>query len=59
MICFLDKTFCASPNCKDKCGRKLTDKLIKQAIDWWGKEDFPVAMREFCDENGEPFNETV
>lgn len=22
----LDKTFCASPNCKNECGRKMTDK---------------------------------
>lgn len=22
---FLDKTFCASPNCKNDCGRRMTD----------------------------------
>ena len=22
---FLDKTFCQSPNCKNECGRKMTD----------------------------------
>ena len=23
---FLDKTFCASPNCKNDCGRRMTDR---------------------------------
>ena len=26
MICFKDKTFCGSPNCKNECERKMTDK---------------------------------
>ena len=26
MICYADKTFCASPNCTNECGRKLTDE---------------------------------
>jgi len=26
MITFLDKTFCASPNCKDECGRRMTEE---------------------------------
>lgn len=25
MMCYRDKTFCASPNCKNECGRKITD----------------------------------
>lgn len=27
-----DKTFCGSPNCKNECGRKMTDKE-RQYID--------------------------
>lgn len=23
---YLDKTFCASPNCKNDCGRRMTDE---------------------------------
>lgn len=23
---YLDKTFCASPNCQNECGRKMTDE---------------------------------
>lgn len=30
MIPFKDKTFCASPNCKNECGRKMTDEEKKQ-----------------------------
>ena len=30
MISFKDKTFCASPNCKNECGRKLTPELLKE-----------------------------
>lgn len=48
MICYLDKTFCVSLNCENKCGRKLTDKVIKSAIQWWGSDDAPIAMSCFC-----------
>jgi hypothetical protein len=27
---FYDKTFCASPNCKNDCGRRMTDKERKE-----------------------------
>ena len=27
---FLDKTFCASPNCKNDCGRRMTDAQREQ-----------------------------
>lgn len=26
MIPFRDRTYCASPNCKNECGRKMTKK---------------------------------
>lgn len=38
MIMFKDKTFCASPNCKNECGRKMTKK----------EEEELEAMRENC-----------
>lgn len=31
MLCYRDTTFCASPNCKNQCGRKLTDFDRKRA----------------------------
>ena len=27
---FKDKTFCASPNCTNKCGRKMTEEETKE-----------------------------
>lgn len=27
---FLDKTYCASPNCTNECGRKMTDEEKKK-----------------------------
>lgn len=48
MICYLDRTWCASPNCKNECGRKFTKKDRENAIKWWGGEDFPIAARYFC-----------
>lgn len=30
MICFKDKTFCASPNCTNECGRKMTEDEAKE-----------------------------
>jgi hypothetical protein len=29
--CWLDKTWCVSPNCKDECGRKFTEEM-KEAV---------------------------
>lgn len=50
MLCFQDRSFCASPNCVNKCERRLTDELAKQAM----LVDLPVCYGYFCDENGEP-----
>jgi hypothetical protein len=49
MLCYLDKTFCISPNCENKCGRKLTEEIIADANKWWGKPSgAPIAMSSFC-----------
>lgn len=60
MICYRDRTFCASPNCKNKCGRELTDEIKRQASEWWlsftnGRTSIgaPIAMAFFCDKDGE------
>lgn len=53
MICYRDATFCASPTCRDKCGRKLTREIQDAAKRWWGNDNAPIAVAEFCDENGE------
>lgn len=54
MICYKDRTFCASPNCKNDCGRQLTDDIIKSAEKWWGGKDAPIAVSYFCGEPEEP-----
>lgn len=53
MLCYMDRTYCVSPGCVDKCGRKLTDKIRAEAVAWWGGEGAPIAMSDFCDDNGE------
>lgn len=47
----LDKTFCASPNCKNDCGRRMTDKE-REGLDSFNKQY--VSYGYFC---GEPLNE--
>lgn len=50
---FLDKTFCASPNCKNECGRQLTeeqkqDLAMLSDAGYWSSQ---VSYSYFC---GEP-----
>ena len=52
MLCYRDRTFCGSPNCKNECGSKFTQQDQLNAVKWWGGEDAPVAFSEFCDDNG-------
>lgn len=44
--CFLDKTYCASPNCKNACERKPT----KELIEYMEKNITRVAFAYFCGE---------
>lgn len=44
MICFKDKTFCASPNCKNECGRKMTPREEIES----DKAGLPVSYSDFC-----------
>lgn len=63
VICFRDRTYCGSPNCQNKCGRKLTDADKEAAKKWWlnvtnGEDDgAPIAYMNFCDEDGEYIRE--
>jgi hypothetical protein len=52
MIGFMDKTWCNSPHCKNACGRQFTSADRERAIRWWGGEDFPIFVKEYCDEEG-------
>lgn len=49
MMCYMDMTFCVSPNCKNDCGRQLTDAHRERAR----KIGLLIAQRRFCDDNGE------
>ena len=42
----LDFTFCASPNCKNKCGRKMNEETKKYLCD---KPWMRVYFGYFCD----------
>lgn len=53
MMGYGDRIWCCSKNCKNKCGRKLTDEDREKAIRWWGGEGFPISVAEYCNENGE------
>lgn len=50
---YLDITFCVSPNCTNKCGRKLTPEIRAAAIKDWGGEDAPISVGHFCNQDGE------
>lgn len=56
MICYKDMTFCVSPNCTNKCGRKLTEEIKKEAEKWWGGPDAPICVSYFCGESDEYIN---
>lgn len=44
MICYLGTAFCISPNCKNDCGRQLTDKIREAAK----KLGLPICTGYFC-----------
>lgn len=46
--CFLDYTYCASENCVNKCGRKMT-KSIQKRIET-KLPNARVSYANFCDE---------
>ena len=48
---YLDKTFCASPNCNNDCGRRMTDEEHQRLI--YLNED-RVCYAYFC---GEPLSD--
>lgn len=50
MICYGDRTFCASENCTGKCGRQLTDEVREDAE----KCGLMLSLGKFCDEPDEP-----
>jgi hypothetical protein len=45
MMCYKDRTFCSSLNCKNDCGRKITEDQKKEAQ----KLELPIAYAKFCE----------
>lgn len=45
MMCYKDQTFCSSPNCKNECGRKITEEDLKTAE----KLDLPISYTRYCE----------
>lgn len=52
MICFKDRTFCCSKDCKNECGRQWTKELQEEANKWAKDSGFedgaPIAFSYFC-----------
>lgn len=46
MICFMDRSFCASVGCKNDCGRKMSDELREKAR----LSGLPVSWGYFCED---------
>jgi hypothetical protein len=44
MMCFRDRTWCASPECQGECGRKMTPEILSEAK----KSPFPISWGMFC-----------
>ncbi len=52
MLCYKDRTFCASTNCKNECNRQLTDEIRQGAR----ASKYMLSLAYFC---GEPKNESM
>lgn len=48
---FLDKTFCASPQCKNDCGRRMTDEERERLT--YSNAQY-VSYGYFCGEDDKP-----
>lgn len=51
MKCFLDRTFCASKDCQNKCGRKMTVEEAELLYRVSKEDTLPVSYAYFCGEN--------
>lgn len=52
---YLDKTFCASTNCENHCGRKLSEDDIR----FINKHGLLVSMAYFCGEPEKKENDSI
>lgn len=54
MICYKDRTYCNSRVEHHTCGREFTKKDHNDAVRWWGGEDYPLALGNFCNTHSTP-----
>lgn len=53
MICYRDMTFCIAACANRGCPRQYNEDVRRGAYEWWGNDDFPVALSDFsenCDD---------
>lgn len=48
MLCYKDRTYCGSKVEHHTCGREFTEQDHTDAVLWWGGEDYPLALGDFC-----------
>lgn len=51
---FIEITYCASPNCKNECGRKLTAEIERAAK----RSGQLLSMAYFCEDGNESIRRT-
>lgn len=53
---YKDRTYCATPDCKNDCGRKMSDMEVAQQKAFFAAQGYniPVSYAFFC---GEPKGE--
>ena len=50
MISYKDRIYCCSDVEVHTCGREFTEQDAKDAEEWWGGKDYPVAYMKLCEE---------
>lgn len=50
MIVFRDRSYCFPKTCVGKCGRQFTVDDHLAAVRWWGGEDYPLSLSDYCKE---------
>ena len=53
VMCYRDQTFCGSKTHKKECNKQVTKEVHEAAVRWWGNEDYPIALADFCGEDNE------
>ncbi len=52
MICYSDRSYC-SANCTPikPCSIQLTEQIVQDAEQWWGKSGAPIAVTDYSLDN--------